>query len=64
MTTMGMWGEGRSLTYSGKVYVMEKHLAVGVGDPSNLLHIHFIVDEDDGRFVVGHCGRHLTNTKT
>jgi hypothetical protein len=56
-------GDERALAHAGKVYIMEKHVAFGVGDASHLLRIHSIVD-DDGRFVVGHCGRHLTNTKS
>jgi len=60
----GKMGDERKLVHNGKNISLEKHLALGKGGPDTCLRIHFYDDEASGVFVVGHVGRHKTNTKT
>ena len=48
----------RRQIYEGRQIDITPHLKYGVDDPK-LLRIHFFVDEEKSRFVVGHCGGHL-----
>ncbi len=64
MTSTGKWADEYIATYDGKRVSIEPHLALGKGGPDTCLRIHFFKDEDKGRFVVAHVGRHKTNTKT
>ena len=64
-TTMGKWGGQRTFRYNGSRITMEEHIKFGIGpDPANHLRIHLTWDDPGGRWVIGHVGRHLTNTKT
>lgn len=64
-TTMGKWGGQRTFRHNGAKITMEEHIKFGIGpDPANHLRIHLTWDDADGRWLIGHVGRHLTNTKT
>lgn len=43
----------------GEQMVMERHLTLGGGDPVNCVRIHFEIDVEHGKFIVGWCGIHL-----
>lgn len=60
----GKMGEERKLLYKGQKISIEKHLALGKGGPDTCLRVYFHDDEVSGKFIVGHVGRHKTNTKT
>ncbi|MGA2897853.1 MAG: hypothetical protein ABSE27_09685 [Acidobacteriaceae bacterium] len=60
----GKMGDERRLLHDGKKVSLVKHLALGKGGPDTCLRIYFYDDETDGKFVIGHVGRHKTNTKT
>jgi len=64
MTSAGKWADEYEMSYKGKRVSIEPHLALGKGGPDTCLRIHFYADEQDGRFIVAHVGRHKTNTRT
>ncbi len=64
VTSTGKWGEEYTALYDGTRVSVEPHLALGKGGPDTCLRIHFFKDEDEGRFVVAHVGRHKTNLRT
>ena len=50
----------RTFSYRGKAMFMEKHLRYGVKDSAaTTLRIHFEWIADEGKIVIGHCGKHL-----
>ena len=64
-TTMGKWGGQRTFRHNGAKITMEEHIKFGIGpDPANHLRIHLTWDDAESRWLIGHVGRHLTNTKT
>jgi hypothetical protein len=60
----GKMGDERKILHNGKKVPIEKHLALGKGGPDTCLRIYFFDDEIESKFVIGHVGRHKTNTKT
>jgi hypothetical protein len=64
MTAKGKWGDEYEMTYRSKRVSIEPHLALGKGGPDTCLRIHFYMDEEEGKFVVAHVGRHKTNTRS
>ena len=63
--TMGKWGDERTYRYGGARWQMQEHIKFGVGpDPRHHLRIHLAWHEGESRWLIGHVGRHLTNTKT
>jgi hypothetical protein len=63
-TSMSMWAGERTVDFAGETLLVEQHLRIGKGGPSDLLRIHFAIHQATGQVVIGHCGRHLTNTKS
>jgi hypothetical protein len=53
-----------TFSYGSKARLFEPHITIGSGGPNSCASIHFLLDEDKGKIVVAHVGRHLTNTKT
>jgi hypothetical protein len=64
MTSAGKWSEEYNAVHEGRRVSIEPHLALGKGGPDTCLRIHFFKDDQTGRFVVAHVGRHKTNTRT
>ncbi len=62
-TTAGKFGSERTFLVDGRPTFMEQHLKIGAGGVTSTLRIHFKFDEH-GRAIIGHCGRHLPNTKS
>lgn len=50
----------RVLTYASRQYDMTPHLKYGNKAPK-LIRIHFAIDHDNGRLILGHCGQHIEN---
>lgn len=52
-------------TYQGRAINAEAHLAKGNDDASpNSLRLYFVFDEETGRIIVSHIGKHLDNYST
>ena len=50
----------RHFDYNGEELEMSKHLKVGVADDATqTIRVHFEVVQEEGKIVIGHCGRHL-----
>ena len=64
-TTMKMYGDERTYRYGRARVTMEEHIRFGTGmDPRHHLRIHLAWHEGESRWLIGHVGRHLTNTRT
>lgn len=63
-TTKGKWRKEYEFQYKGQPRLFEKHITIGAKQADKCLSVHLYRDDDDLVLVVGHCGRHLTNTKT
>jgi len=63
-TSTTMWADERTLEHAGESLLIEQHLRIGKGSPADLLRIHFAIHQASGQVVIGHCGRHLTNTRS
>ena len=61
MTAMGgkLGTQRRFRNGPAEQLVMERHLTLGGGDPVNCVRIHFEIDDERGKFIVGWCGAHL-----
>lgn len=52
--------DARTFDFNGTRLFMDRHLKIGFKDsPAACWRLHFHWDPDCGKFVVGHCGRHL-----
>lgn len=63
-TTKGKWRKDYEFPYKGQSRLFERHITLGAKQADKCLSVHFYRDDEDLVLVVGHCGRHLTNTKT
>ncbi|MBL8880485.1 MAG: hypothetical protein JNG88_15335 [Phycisphaerales bacterium] len=63
-TTRTKFGHEYMFMYKGKKRLFEKHITDGAKQAQKCFSIHMYRDEDERRVVIGHVGRHLTNTKT
>lgn len=64
MTTKGKYGEEYYRPYNGTKVSIAEHVTLSKGGPETCLSVHFWRDEENKRLLIGHCGKHLTNTKT
>jgi len=62
-TSKGKWEDDYRFVYKGRRLFFEEHTTIGAGQPDKCLSIHWYRDESDFVLVIGHCGRHLANTK-
>lgn len=53
-----------SMVFRGRSITIEQHMTLGSGNPNTCLSIHWWRDESTRELVVGHCGRHLSNSLT
>ena len=63
-TAKGKWGDDYSFMYKGKSQLFEWHVTLGAGSADTCASIHFLPDEVEGKLVIGHVGKHLTNTSS
>lgn len=63
-TTRTKWGDEYTFKYNGDKLLFEEHVTLGAGDPNTCASVHWILDKKNWVVVVGHCGRHLPNTRT
>jgi hypothetical protein len=62
-TTRGKWAEEYTFHYDGEDRLFEWHVTLGAGGADTCSSIHFYPDAANGKLVIGHVGRHLTNTR-
>jgi outer membrane murein-binding lipoprotein Lpp len=53
----------RQDVFEGRTIDITPHVKIGNKEP-RLLRVHFFVDQDKKRIVIGHCGGHLDNFST
>ncbi len=63
-TSEGKWAKDYTFVYDGVPRLFESHVTIGKKGPDSCLSVHFYRDDDNLVLVIGHCGRHLTNTST
>jgi len=64
MTTKGKYGEEYHRSYKGGRVSIAEHVTLSKGGPETCLSVHFWRDEENKTLLIGHCGKHLPNTKT
>lgn len=63
--TDNLWRREYTVKYKDRVQKAHHHIKLGSDrDPRACLRIHFFLDDELGKFVVTHVGRHKTNTLT
>lgn len=63
-TTKSKWGDEYTFYYDGQQRIFEWHVTLGAGSADTCASIHFLPDPLKGKLVIGHVGRHLTNTRS
>lgn len=63
-TARGKWNDDYTFVYEGKPQLFEWHVTLGAGAADTCASIHFLPDQDRGRLIIAHVGRHLTNTRS
>ncbi len=63
-TTKGKSASKYSFIYAGSRRIFEPHITLGSGGANSCASIHFLLDDEKDKIIVGHVGRHLPNTKT
>jgi len=63
-TTRGKYRSDYEFIYKGRKQLFEPHITIGAGDSNSCASIHFILDQNLEKMVIGHVGKHLPNTKT
>ncbi|MCO6416098.1 hypothetical protein JYK14_07935 [Siccirubricoccus sp. KC 17139] len=63
-TSKGKWGDDYTFIYNGTSQIFEWHVTLGAGAADTCASIHFLPDQDCGKLVIAHVGRHLTNTRS
>ncbi len=61
-TAENKYGRDYRFFYNRQHRLFEKHITLGAGSPDTCLSIHWYRDDKNRVLVIGHCGRHLTNT--
>jgi hypothetical protein len=52
------------MRFEGEEIELSQHVTLGSRNQNTCLSIHWWHDKGTGRFVVGHCGKHLPNSLT
>ena len=52
------------MSLAGREVDLSQHVTLGSRNQNTCLSIHWWHDKEGGRFVIGHCGKHLPNTLT
>lgn len=63
-TTLGKWGDEYRFLYNGERRLFEWHVTLGAGSGDTCASIHFLPDAEAEKLIIGHVGRHLSNTNT
>ena len=63
-TAKGSFKADYTFMYKGKKLLFGEHVTFGVGqDPQKCLSVHWHRDNASKIIAIGHCGKHLANTK-
>jgi hypothetical protein len=63
-TAKGRWGDDYTFVYRGSPRIFEWHVTLGSGAADTCASIHFLPDQDCGKLVIAHVGKHLANTRS
>lgn len=63
-TSRGQYGYEYEIMFEGEKRPMHEHLVLGKGTPKTCLRVHFFWDDMHQSFIIGHVGRHKTNTRS
>lgn len=63
-TAKGKWSNEYTFTYDGQPQLFEWHVTLGAGAADTCASIHFLPAPQTGKLIIGHVGRHLTNTRS
>ena len=63
-TSKGKWRDDYTFTYGDEPRLFESHVTLGAGAADTCASIHFLPDDAEGKLVIAHVGRHLTNTRS
>lgn len=63
-TTETKFGSEYTFPYKGRKQLFEHHITLGAKQADSCLSVHWYRDDEARVLVIGHCGRHLTNTRT
>lgn len=63
-TSKGKWAADYTFVYDGASRLFEWHVTLGAGSADTCASIHFLPDESQGKLIIAHVGRHLTNTRS
>lgn len=63
-TTLGKYRSDYEFTYEGQKVLFEPHITLGSGAINTCASIHFLRDNKNRKVVIGHVGKHLTNTRS
>ena len=58
--TMQQFGKEREFKYKGEKIIMQPHIKLGSGSNDEVARIHFKYVKKYQRYVIGHCGEHLS----
>lgn len=64
VTTMKRHRRFYYMTLDGRQINLSQHVTLGSRNQNTCMSIHWWHDKQNGRFVIGHCGKHLPNTRT
>jgi hypothetical protein len=65
ITSEGKYGDEYHFVYNGQRLLFENHVTLGKSfNPQECLSVHWLRDDAARQFVIGWCGKHLTNTRT
>ena len=54
----------RMVTYKGASVSILAHIKGRAKDPKRTFRLHYYVDREDRKIVIGHCGAHMTPAGT
>lgn len=63
-TSKTKWSNEYTFNYKGEPLLFEQHVTIGAKQPDKCLSVHLYRDDTDRVLVIGHCGKHLKNTKS
>lgn len=63
-TAKGKWADEYTFTYDGQPQLFEWHVTLGAGAADTCASIHFLPAPHSKKLIIGHVGRHLTNTRS
>lgn len=63
-TAAGKFVDDYAFMYRGRRVLFGEHVTLGAGPANTCMSVHFLIEAETHRIVIGWCGRHGTNTRT